>query len=385
MQRRLKSALSIEDLRKSAQRRLPKSVFDFIDGGAEDEATLQYNRTAFDRWRLIPRVLQDVSAPDVGMNLHGQPLAAPLVVAPMGSCSLGWPQADIAIAQAAASLGIPYTLSTMSTTSIERMARAVNGPLWFQLYVLKNHGFNHQLMERAWKAGYQTLVVTVDLPAGGKRERDLRNGIQVPFKFNGRHLWAGMTHPHWAWQMLSAGLPEYENVKGYLNDHSAGMTIAARVGQNLDAQFAWTDLEQLRQRWHGKLWVKGVAHPDDAARLVALGVDGIWVSNHGGRQLDGAVASLDALPLIAQVVAGKVPLILDSGVRRGVDVLKAQVLGAQAVAVGRAALWGACVAGQEGAQHALNILIDELKLAMKLAGTPHLQAVSGLQMKSIHH
>ena len=383
VQARLDRALSIEDLRRLAKKRLPKSVFDFIDGGAEDETTLRDNRSAFERWRLTPRVLQNVSTPDTGLTLQGQQLSAPLVVAPMGSCALGWPQADIALAKAATSLGLAYTLSTMSTTSIEAMARAVSGPLWFQLYVLKNHDFNHQLMQRAWLAGYRTLVVTVDLPAGGKRERDLRNGIQVPLKFNASHLWAALTHPHWSWQMLSQGFPEYENVKGYLNDDSAGMTIAARVGQNLDAQFTWVQLERLRQLWHGQLWVKGVAHPEDAARMVAMGIDGIWVSNHGGRQLDGAVASLDALPLIAQSVAGRVPLILDSGVRRGIDVLKARALGAQAVAVGRAALWGACAGGEAGAHHALNLLVGELKLAMKLAGTPDLSAASGLQLHRI--
>ena len=384
LEQRLEQALSIADLRTLARRRLPRSVFDFIDGGAEEESTLADNRAALRRVRVLPRVLNDVSAPDLSTDIVGTPASAPIVIAPMGSCMLGWPQADIAIARAAASLGIPYTLSTMSTTSIERLADAVQGTLWFQLYVLKDHSFNDQLVERARAAGYQTLVVTVDLPAGGKRERDLRNGIQVPLKLDWRHLLASVTHPHWSWQMLRGGLPDFENVRGYMGQESAGLTIAARVGQSLDAAYSWQDLARLRERWPGKLLVKGVEHPADADRLVSLGVDGLWVSNHGGRQLDGAVASADALPLVAQAVAGRVPLLLDSGVRRGVDILKARALGAQAVAVGRAALWGACAGGEAGARRALSILIDELRLAMKLAGTPDLASASRLELQRTH-
>jgi L-lactate dehydrogenase (cytochrome)/(S)-mandelate dehydrogenase len=370
--RELARALSIADLRKLAQRKLPRSVFEFIDGGAEDELTLKENRAAFERLRLAPRVLTDVSAPDIATDIVGKPASAPFIIAPMGSCMLAWPQADIALARAAAKFGIPYTLSTMSTTSIERMAGAVDGRLWFQLYVLRDHAFNDRLVERAAAAGYETLVVTVDLQAGGKRERDLRNGISIPLRMRGRHLWEGITHPGWALRMLGAGLPEFENVRGLMSDTSAGLTIAALVGQNLDAAWDWDDLKRLREKWRGKLLVKGVEHAGDAARMVELGVDGLWISNHGGRQFDGALASMDALPYIAQTVRGRVPLLLDSGVRRGVDALKARVLGAQAVAVGRAALFGAAAGGQNGVERALEILTGELRLAMKLAGTPTL-------------
>ena len=381
-QKRLDRAVSIADLRELARRRLPRAIFDFIDGGAEDERTLADNTAAFERLRLLPRVLEDVRAPDTRADILGLPSAAPLLVAPMGSCMLGWPEADIAIARAATRLGIPYTLSTMSTTSIERMADAVQGALWFQLYVLKNRAFNDQLVDRAQAAGYQALVVTVDLPAGGKRERDLRNGVQVPILIEWRHVLAGLLHPHWSWQMLRHGLPDFENVRGYPLDGSPldpkGTAGKARAAQELDASYNWTDLTRLRDRWRGRLLVKGVLHPEDAARLVSMGVDGIWVSNHGGRQLDGAAASADALPAIATAVGGRVPLIVDSGVRRGVDILKARALGAQAVAVGRAALWGASAAGEAGAHKALSILINELRLAMKLAGTPDLDAVARL-------
>lgn len=375
IEKKLAAALSIADLRRIAQKRLPRSVFEFIDGGAEDELTLADNRAAFERWRVVPRVLVDVSAPQLQTDIIGKPSAAPFVISPMGSCVLGWPQADLAIARAAAACGIPYTLSTMATTSIERMAEAVQGRLWFQLYVLRDKGLNEKLVDRAAAAGYDTLVVTVDLPAGGKRERDLRNGISIPLRMSGRHVWEGLTHPGWALQMLRGGLPEFENVRGLMGQQNAGLTIAAKVGQSLDAAYSWDDLARLRDRWKGNLLVKGVEHPVDAGRLVAMGVDGIWISNHGGRQLDGAIASADALPAVAEAVAGRVPLIIDSGVRRGIDALKARALGAQAVAVGRAALFGACAGGEAGVRRALEILTGELSLALKLSGVGSVAAI----------
>ncbi len=371
----LAAAASIADLRRIAQRRLPRSIFEFIDGGAEDELTLADNRAAFERVRLVPRVLVDVAAPRLQTEIVGAAAAAPFVIAPMGSCALGWPNADVAIARAAAAHGMPYTLSTMASTSIERMADAVPGRLWFQLYVLRDKDLSDKLVARAAAAAYETLVVTLDLPAGGKRERDLRNGISMPLKMSARHVWEGLTHPAWALQMWRAGLPEYENVRGLMGQQSAGLSIAAKVGQSLDAAYSWDDLARLRDRWQGKLLVKGVEHPLDARRLVSVGVDGIWVSNHGGRQLDGAIASADALPAVAEAVAGRLPIIIDSGVRRGIDALKARALGAQAVAIGRAALFGVCAGGQAGASRALDILTSELALALQLSGVPAIDAV----------
>lgn len=224
----------------------------------------------------------------------------------------------------------------MATTGIERMARAVEGPLWFQLYVLKDFDFNHRLVRQAEEFGYSALVVTVDLQAGAKREKDLRNGISIPLRPSLRHVIEGIAHPGWSFRLLRGGLPQFENVRGYLGDTSAGLTIAARVGRNLHAGFGWDDFRTIRDWWKGPLIVKGVLHPDDAVRLIAEGADGIWVSNHGGRQLDGAVASIDAIGAAHAAVGDRAPILIDSGIRTGMDVIKAKARGSAASAIGRA-------------------------------------------------
>ena len=365
----LQHALSIDDLRRLARRRLPRFVFDFIDGGAEDEITLRRNRHDFERIELLPRVLVDVSEPRLQTVLLGSAAAAPFVISPMGSCMLAWPGADLGIARAAAGLGLPYTLSTMATTALEQVAREVAGRLWFQLYVLRDQAFTLALVDRARAADYEALVVTVDLPTGGKRERDLRNGVSIPLRPNARQLLDIASRPAWALRMLRQGSPQFENVRGLLSDGGdAGLTIAAKVGQNLDASFGWDDLARIRDRWPRRLLVKGVQHPQDAERLVAMGVEGIWVSNHGGRQLDGAQSAVASLPALVQAVAGRAEIVLDSGVRRGSDALKVLALGGQAVAIGRAALYGASAGGEAGVRRALEILLDELRRSMQLSG-----------------
>lgn len=371
---RLDRLVSVEDFRRLARRRLPKSVFEFVDGGAGQELTLRDNRAGFERIRLLPRILTDVSQPDLTTALWSKTYPTPLVISPMGSCALVRPGADIAIATAAAARGIPYTLSTMATTGIERMARAVEGPLWFQLYVLKDFDFNRRLVKQAQEFGYSALVVTVDLQAGGKREKDLRNGISIPLRPSLRHVIEGIAHPGWSLHQFGGGLPQFENVRGYLGDTSAGLTIAARVGRNLHAGFDWDDFRTIRDWWKGPLIVKGVLHPVDAARLIAEGADGVWVSNHGGRQLDGAVASIDATGAVHAAVGGRAPILIDSGIRTGMDVIKAKARGATASAIGRAALFGA-VAGQAGVERVLDILLEEIATGLKLCGVPGFQQV----------
>ncbi len=386
-------AYAIEDLRRLAQRRLPRALFDFYDGGAEDETTLRDNRAAFARHALRPRTLVDVSAVKLHSTLLGAPAQLPLAVAPTGALGFGWPGADIAIAQAAAAAGVPFTLSSSGTTSIEKLARAAPGRLWFQAYVLRDRVFFERMIQRAESSGFEALMITVDLPVGGKRERDFRNHFAIPFKFTPRNLLDFAQHPRWALRIARHGMPAMETLAGLVPPSAGGTpsasAIASSVGRNYDAAFDWARLEQVRRLWPRQLIVKGVAHPEDAARLVAMGVDALVVSNHGGRQLDGGAATLDLLPpVVAAVKAARtgaavqgvglqpVPVLVDGGVRRGADIVKALALGAQGVLVGRATLWGAMAGGGPGAERALGILRDELQRTLQLCGVTDVAGVS---------
>jgi len=368
----LAHAQSIEDLRRMAERRLPRAMFDFIDGGAEDELTLRANREAFERLRLRPRVLVDVSQLDTRTELLGTQAPLPLAVSPTGMSGVAWPKAELEIARAAAKRGIPYTLATPASSSIEEVAREVGeklgGRLWFQIYVLRHPEILEKLVARALAAGYEALVVTVDLAAGGKRERDPRNGLTIPLRPNRRNVADLLSHPGWLAQMAIKGFPKFANLLDLVDGRARPGGIVAFVANEIDSGFDYVKLARLRERWPKKLLVKGVQRGDDAERVVASGADAIVVSNHGGRQLDGARASLDVLPEVVQAVGGRIPVLLDSGVRRGADIVKARLLGAQAAMLGRATLYGAAVAGEAGADRALGILIDELQRTMRLCG-----------------
>ena len=363
-------AVNIEDLRVAARRRLPRMIFDFIDGGAEDEVTLRGNRAAFERVQLLPRVVRDVSRLDTSTEILGAASAYPCVIAPVGSAGMAWPGVDVGIARVAAAAGIPFTLSTNATSSIEEVADKAPGRHWFQLYVLHDREFTDSLIARAAAAGYEALVVTVDLASGGKRERDARHGFSVPYRMRLRHLWQGALRPAWALRILAnGGMPEFVNVRGLERIERADVAATSSVmSRQMDDSFDDDKLARLRDRWKGKLVVKGVARADDAERLVRLGADAVWVSNHGGRQLDGAIASLDAVPPVVAALGGKVPVLMDGGVRRGADLLKARALGVQAACLGRATLYGAVAAGEPGARRAFEIITDELKRTMKLCG-----------------
>ena len=365
--------ISIEDLRGAARRRLPRAVFEFFDGGAEDELTLRANQQAFQRVRLLPRVLVNVAEVTTEVEILGKPAKLPIAVAPTGAVGFGWHGGDVAIAKAAAAFGIPYTLSTTATASIERVAREAGGRLWFQAYILKQREFTFKLIERAREAGYEALMITVDLAVGGKRERDLRNHFAIPFRFTPRNLRDFASKPGWALGMLRRGMPVMENLLGYTAQAVSAAALASSVGRNYDPTFDWDGLKAIRDAWPRKLILKGVARADDAQRAAALGCDALVVSNHGGRQLDGAAATLDALPAIVKVV--NIPVFVDGGVRRGGDALKAIALGARAVMVGRATLYGACAAGEPGARRALEILKDELERTMRLCGVPAVRAI----------
>lgn len=367
---------SIADLRTLARRRLPRAVFDFFDGGAEDERTLAGNGRAFERWQLAPRVLVDVADASSACSLLGAPAGMPAAIAPTGAAGFGWRGADLALARAAARMGLPYTLSSSATTAIETIAEQAPGRLWFQAYVLRNRDFFWQLVDRAREAGYEALVITVDLPVGGKRERDFRNHFSIPFRFTSRNVLDFASRPRWALDMLLRGLPAMENLRGLETAATSAGAIASSVGRSYDPAFDWARLAEVRERWPRKLIVKGVSRADDATRLAAMGVDAIVVSNHGGRQLDGAVPSLQALPEVLRGVAGRCPVLVDGGIRRGADIAKALALGAHGVLLGRATLFGAVAAGDAGAQRALDILHDELLRTMRLCGAPGVAQLS---------
>jgi (S)-mandelate dehydrogenase len=365
---RVLRAWNIEDLRRMAKRRLPRAVFDFFDGAAEDELTLRANRAAFERVRLLPKMLSGVDRIDTSTSILGARSGLPIAVGPTGGIGFGWPFADVGVARAAAAAGIPYTLSTMATASIERIAREAGGRLWFQAYIFRQRDMTMGLVERAKEFGYEALMVTVDVPVGGKRERDFRNDFAIRFKFTPRNVLDFATCPLWVLSVLRHGMPVLENVAGLAPEAKSIAEIASSVGQFWDADFDWDGLKAMRDAWPGKMLVKGTLRADEAERLASIGVDAVVVSNHGGRQLDGAIAGLDALPPIVRAVKGRMSVLVDGGVRRGVDAIKAVALGAEGVMLGRATLFGACAAGEAGATRALEILRDELVRSMQLSG-----------------
>ncbi len=365
----LRDAVNIEDLRVLAKRRLPRAIFDFFDGGAEDEVTLRENRAAFERVRLLPKVLVNVAEVDTRVEIFGKTANLPLAIAPTGGISAGRPGAELILARAAKDAGVPFTMATPSAFTIERVADEVGGRLWFQLYAVRDREFRAKLVSRAKSAGYEAILVTVDLPVSGKRERDPRNGFHTPYRPNWRNSRDVVFKPAWALDMLRHGLPGMANLEGYKFSTPVGTDIVTAVGREMDAGLDWEYIKRLREQWPGKLLLKGVERPDDAERAAAVGCDGVVVSNHGGRQLDGASATLEALPAVAAAVGKKLTVLLDGGVRRGADILKARALGAQAVLTGRATLFGAMAGGEPGARRALEILSTELERAMQLCGT----------------
>ena len=369
LEKRAASVYCVEDFWRLARWCLPYSIYDFFDGAAEDELALNRNRN---RWReitLAPKVLVDVKQVEMGCEIVGGQSSLPMAVAPTGGVGFGRHGGDIAIARAAAAMGIPYTLSTSATASIEQIAQAAPGRLWFQAYILSHKGLLQNLIDRAYAADYEGLMITVDLPVGGKRERDLNNHLSFPLKFTPRNLLGFASRPFWAARMLRLGAPVMENLKEMQRLAASEQNKStSSVGRHYDPSFNWSDLQQIRDNWKRRLIVKGVVRPADANRLVEMGVDAIIVSNHGGRQLDASPATCDALPGIVQAVQGRVPVLVDGGIRRGVDIVKARAMGAQGVLLGRATLFGALAAGQPGATRAIEILKDELARSMQLCG-----------------
>ncbi|HYR35405.1 MAG TPA: alpha-hydroxy acid oxidase [Burkholderiales bacterium] len=371
----LNHVVSIEDLRQLARRRLPRAIFDFFDGGAEDEVTLRENRAAFERVRLLPKVLVNVATVDMKAPLLGREATIPLAIAPTGGISAGRAGAELALARAAKAFGVPFTLATPAAFTIERVAEEVGGRLWFQLYAVREHQFREKLIARAAAAGYEAMLVTVDLPVSGKRERDPRNGFVTPYNPNWKNSRDVIFKPAWLLEILRFGLPGMANFEGYKFSSYGKTDIATAVGREMDAALDWEAIKRIRELWPRKLLLKGVERPEDAERAARIGCDGIVVSNHGGRQLDGAAPTLDALPAVARAVGSRITVLLDGGVRRGVDILKARALGAHGVLTGRATLFGVQAGGEQGARRALEILASELQRSMQLCGVPSVAAI----------
>jgi (S)-mandelate dehydrogenase len=365
----VEQALCIEELRAMARRRLPGFAFEYIDGGAEDEVTLRRNRKVFESVLFVPDTLVDVGARDCRTTLFGREVAVPLVVAPTGLNGVAWPAGDTALARAAAAEGVPFTLSTVSNLRLERLAAQSIGRRWMQLYLFEDPAITLDILDRARRAGFEALVFTSDANIPGNREWDRRN-YRAPGRLRPSRWGEVALHPRWALGMLGAGrLPRFENIADYLpteaRSASAGATVFPRL---MRGSLSWDDVHWLRERWEGTLIIKGIMSADDARRAADAGCEGIVLTNHGGRQLDGCASPMDLLPEVAQAVGERLTILVDSGFRRGTDVVKALALGADAVMVGRAALYGLAAGGEPGARHALALLKAEVLRTLGLLG-----------------
>jgi len=379
-------AYNIFDLREIAQRRLPKGLFEFVDRGTEDEVSLRNNRAVFDRIRFRPRTLVDVSKRTQEITLFGQKQKMPIMVAPTGLAGLMWYEGELALARAAKAAGIPFTIATGSLTSMERVAAEVGGRLWFQLYMWANVALSHELVHRAKDAGYEALLLTVDSAVAPTREYNQRNGFSIPFKFNRKNVTDVLAHPRWLAEVLgrylmTSGMPVYAN---YPAEVMTTITAAARpVGRSMMKcePMNFEHLRDLRRIWPGLLMIKGIAHPEDAVKAIDCGVDAVIVSNHGARNLDHSMAPLEALPAVVDAVRGRIPVLVDGGYRRGSDIVKALALGASAVLIGRATLYGTAAGGEAGAARAIGLLREEIDRVMALLGC---NSVAELDRELLH-
>jgi isopentenyl diphosphate isomerase/L-lactate dehydrogenase-like FMN-dependent dehydrogenase len=369
-------AYNLADLRGHAKRVLPKGLFEFVDRGTENELALRTMREALERVMLRPRVLVDVSQRNQATEFFGRPSTSPMVVAPTGAAGLLWFDGEIEIARAAACVGIPFALSTASIVSMERVADGAGGRLWFQLYMWPDRRLSMELVDRARKAGYEALIVTVDTPVSPNREYNKHNGFSLPMRITRRNAWDVAMHPRWflnvfARYMMRAGIPTLENYPESLRTR----LNQAQSPLKCDS-LTWDDLRDIRTRWTGPLIVKGILRVEDAVKARDCGVDAIIVSNHGGRNLDASVPPFTVLPHIVDAIAPKVDVFVDGGFNRGGDIVKALAIGAKGAFVGRAPLWGVAVDGEPGARLALTILRDEIDRVMAFTGSPDLAALS---------
>lgn len=364
---------NIEDFRRRARRKLPAPLFHYIDGGADDEATLRNNTEAFERYRLIPRVLQDVTHTDLRTRVLGCDLEMPLLLAPTGMSRFFHHQGELAVARAAARFGTLYSLSTVATTRIEDIANAHPGPKLFQLYVLRDPGINDELIDRCAAAGFHALCLTVDTVVQGNRERDLRTGMTVPPALTPSSFASFLARPQWCWRFLTSPRLQMANVAHRIAEGSTQVSsLASYINGQFDRALNWRAAERIRARWQGPFAIKGILGVEDARRAADIGASAVIVSNHGGRQLDGVPAPVEVIGEIADAVGGRVEVILDGGVRRGSHVLRALALGATACMMGRPYLYGLAAGGQAGVERVLALLRAEIERDLILAGRPRL-------------
>jgi isopentenyl diphosphate isomerase/L-lactate dehydrogenase-like FMN-dependent dehydrogenase len=373
---RAERAINIADLKELARRRLPRILFDWVEGGAEDERGLSRNEAQFARYRLLPRYLENVERIDLATTLFGRRFDAPFGIAPTGFAGLLRPDADLMLARAAAAANIPFILSGASTSSIAKTAAAGNGNVWYQLYPPRDPATCDDLIGRVSAAGVDTLVYTVDVPGEAKRERDMRNGFDLPLAITPRLVADVLSHPRWlAGYLSNGGLPVMENWAPYAPANADAVAVARTMKAHYFATQTWEDFQRIRDHWRGKLVIKGIMHPTDAERAARFGADGVIVSNHGGRQLDAAPTALEILPRIRAAVPAGHAVMLDGGFRRGADIVIAKCLGADFVFLGRATLYGAIAGGERGAARAIAIMRDEMMRIMVQIGR---QAVTSL-------
>jgi L-lactate dehydrogenase (cytochrome) len=373
---------SPQDYREAARRRLPPFLFHYIDGGAGTESTLLANTQALGKVQLRQRVLKGSDAVSLDCKLFGQSLKLPIALSPVGLTGMYARRGEVQAARACKNAGIPFTISTVSVCSIEEIARDSNAPLWFQLYVLKDRGFMRHALEAARHAGINTLVFTVDMPVPGVRYRDARSGMSGKYSQTKR-LWQAFTHPRWSWDVGLLGRPhDLGNISKYRNQATGLLDYMAWLANNFDPGVSWQDLEWIRKEWTGTLIIKGILDVEDARTALSFGADGIVVSNHGGRQLESAPATATALSAIKAAVGDQLKILVDGGIRSGLDVVKMLALGADAAMLGRAYLYALATHGQQGVAHLLSLFEKEMRTTMTLCGV---QSIDGLNSSIYLH
>ncbi|MCY6381982.1 alpha-hydroxy acid oxidase [Hoeflea prorocentri] len=373
--------LEIADLKERARRRVPKMFFDYADSGSWTESTYQANESDYDQITLRQRVAVDMTNRSLEATMIGQPVSMPLALAPVGFCGMQWADGEILAAQAAEAFGVPFTLSTMSICSIEDVAENTKKPFWFQLYVMRDRDFVGNLIDRAKAAGCAALVLTLDLQILGQRHKDLRNGLSAPPKFTPHHLWQIGTCPSWCLAMAKTKRRTFRNIVGHAKGVGDLSSLSSWTAEQFDPTLSWADVEWIKERWGGPVILKGILDAEDAQMAAKTGADAIIVSNHGGRQLDGAPSSIRSLPAIIDAVGDKIEIHIDGGIRSGQDILKALCLGATSTYVGRPYLYGLGTAGKAGVARMFEILKTELDITMALCGE---RDVKNLGRQNLH-